>query len=271
MTEQKLRNIHYNLGKVCSTTKLSNGLTNKEILDVLDDTLRECLEKKPSEWYKPAIFICFICGAVLFVNWLLTRYRWYTLLARSFVVCFLLSIGWNYYAEYERVLIEDYKSMKLPDGCLENTGYSLLGAISAVFDTLFFIRRADHEDACYKYIRSKLTSPVSKVAPMDAVMITVSNLVLTPAKLVGKATNNVFRSLFEGVPVMMIPVLVVMTLYVFTLFVVTVNGYTVSVPLLLDIKPGQESTRGLVTNVVKAIYPKVTKTNVIRRKRIKLY
>lgn len=123
----------------------------------------------------------------------------------------------------------------LPENCMERDG-SWRTVVTSLLSYLFVISSEDNNE-CMSYARAIVIEPLFEVTPMNAIMSTFSNLLLTPMQLCAKTLNNVFRSLLEGLPPLMVPVVLIVILYMITLVVVCYNRYSINIPCLLNVNP----------------------------------
>lgn len=181
-----------------------------------------------------------VVGIVLFVtaiNYLLDKVCWIKAARKIAITCFLISVCWNYINIYEKTMAKRYMVIRqgIPGGCMER-GADWSTVLRTMFKTLM-ITHSDSNDECLQYAKSIIVEPLFEVTPTTALATTISDLILVPINLAAKSCNNVFRTVFEGVPVFMIPILVFLLVYISTLCIISTKRYTISVPFLLELKP----------------------------------
>ena len=153
------------------------------------------------------------------------------------MVSFLLSVITNYIHDYEKAVARQYMRLRqgLPENCMERE--STWKSVFKTLLTYMFVISSEGNDECMAYSKAIVIDPLFEVTPMNAFTTTVSKLVLTPVNLIAESVNNVFRTMLEGVPPVLIPVFLGVILYMFTLILFCRYNYTMSVPWLVDVKP----------------------------------
>ncbi|UCX57077.1 ORF86 [Haliotid herpesvirus 1] len=171
------------------------------------------------------------------LNYVLNRISWRFLIHRMCVVAFLASVIINFIHDYEKVAAKRYLKLRqgLPENCMERGG-SWRTVLSSLISYLFIITPED-QDECVTYAKAIVIEPLFEVTPMNAILTSVSTLVLTPVEQLAKSTNTIFKSLLYGIPSLLVPVVIGVILYVVTMIMICYNRYSVNFLSLLNINP----------------------------------
>lgn len=159
----------------------------------------------------------------------------------------VFSIAMNYVNEYRTVKAKKYVVVQkgLPHGCMHHGG-SVKDFFRAIGKMFFIIDRRD--DACLEFTKAVMIDPLWEVPPTNAVAITLTNLVMTPLKVIAKHSNEMFIILFDQVPVVFVPFLCFFVLYLFTIIILAKWEYTVQIPWILSIEPA--SNRSVTSSTI---------------------
>jgi hypothetical protein len=221
--------------------------------------------------------VVFVCLFV--VHRILSRHkvRVGSVIAWLIVYILLSSIAMNYIKEYSIIKAKKYVVVQkgLPQGCMHHGG-SVKDFLKAMGKVFFIVGKS--EDACLEFTKAVMIDPLWELPPTNAVAVTLTNLFMSPIKVIAEHTNEMFIILFDEVPILLIPVLCFSVLYIATILVMVKCKYRVSIPWFVVIEPmtlHQPSTLAIGDRLAKEIRVNemllqqllVAKSNRIPRKR----
>lgn len=197
-------------------------------------------------YYGPAvtqtlnIFICFfiLVVCVYLLNELLGRIVWKVLILRAFMVCFFVSILWNYCLEYKKAVAKKFllQNKGIPPGCMEH-GTTLYSILTTFANVLASINHEEIDSDCLQFAMAVVVEPIWEITPIGAFLVTITDLFVTPIQATALCVNKTFKIMFTGIPLFFIPIFTVITLYTISILLVFTFKYQVRIPLFLEMTP----------------------------------
>ncbi|KYO19258.1 chloride channel CLIC-like protein 1 isoform X1 [Alligator mississippiensis] len=155
--------------------------------------------------------LCLVCIVVIIATELWTRISWLTQIKRVFLICFLISFGWNwvylYKVAFAQHQAEVVKMEKFDNVCAEKISWS--GNLFEWFRSSWTFQ----DDHCQKYYELILVNPIWLVPPTKALAVTFTNFVTEPLKHIGQGIGEFIKGLMKEIPLLLqVPVLIIMAL-----------------------------------------------------------
>ncbi|KAI1882910.1 hypothetical protein AGOR_G00239760 [Albula goreensis] len=168
--------------------------------------------------------ILWVCASVLMISVtisteLWSKVSWFTQCKRLLVICFIISIFWNWLYLYKVAFAAHKKKMvELESSSDKCTGVKKMDWM----DSLIEWRRRTftlQDDPCKEYYELLLINPLLLVPPTEAIAVTITKFFTEPMKHVGQGISEFMVALLKDLPItLQIPVLVtiVLSIVVFT-------------------------------------------------------
>uniref|UniRef100_H3DDM9 Chloride channel CLIC-like protein 1 n=1 Tax=Tetraodon nigroviridis TaxID=99883 RepID=H3DDM9_TETNG len=130
-----------------------------------------------------------------------SRVAWCVQLCRLFVVCFLISIIWNWFYMYKIAFADRQKNMvKLEEISGKCTGvkkYDWYDNLKELYRNTLTLE----DDPCKKYYEMVYVNPLLLVPPTKAISVTIVTFITEPLKHVGEGIREFIRALLKDLPV----------------------------------------------------------------------
>ncbi|XP_019386109.1 PREDICTED: chloride channel CLIC-like protein 1 [Crocodylus porosus] len=152
--------------------------------------------------------LCLACIVVIIATELWTRISWFTQIKRMFLICFLISFGWNWVYLYKVSKLEVLDLFLMKRVNVHNFYSSL---------TVEWFRSSwtFQDDPCQKYYELILVNPIWLVPPTKALAVTFTNFVTEPLKHIGQGIGEFIKGLMKEIPILLqVPVLIIAALAV---------------------------------------------------------
>ncbi|XP_011613236.2 chloride channel CLIC-like protein 1 isoform X1 [Takifugu rubripes] len=156
---------------------------------------------------------------------LLSRVPWCTLLGRLFVLCFFVSIIWNWFYLYKIAFAEHQKNMAKLEGisgkCTGLKNYNWYDNLKELYRSTWTLQ----DDPCKKYYEVIYVNPLLLVPPTKAMSVTIVTVITEPLKHLGEGISDFIRALFKDLPVTwQIVVFPTIVLLILAFMYLSVNG-----------------------------------------------
>jgi len=192
--------------------------------------------KRPSQFWslitKPEVWIgcALIVLVVLLKLGAFSCFITHPVLTSIFLVI-PLSCFWNYYRMYMEAHASRHaelnKFSNIPPECNPQS-MTWWMSVKAVLSG---------KDKCYEYHRHILVDPIWEVSPAEAIMETISVLLVQPMGHVGTGIGKFFYNLIHELPLFWgLPILLILFI-TFLVFLLLMCGYSIKIPFLLAIEP----------------------------------
>uniref|UniRef100_V9KJ40 Chloride channel CLIC-like protein 1 n=1 Tax=Callorhinchus milii TaxID=7868 RepID=V9KJ40_CALMI len=145
----------------------------------------------------------FACVALIITTELWTIISPLTQLVRFFVLCFFVSVVWNWVYLYKIAFAQRHADIvKLEDDKSLCTGLQRMdwkGSLSQWFLRIWTI----HEDPCEKYYEVLLVNPIFEVPPTKALALTLTSFFIEPFNHIGEPISRFLRDILKDLPWML--------------------------------------------------------------------
>ncbi|XP_061739038.1 chloride channel CLIC-like protein 1 isoform X2 [Nerophis ophidion] len=160
---------------------------------------------------------------------------WCVQFKRLFVVCFLVSIVWNWLYLYKTAFAEHQKNMVMMDSSNDKcTGVKAIDwsdNLKEWFRSTWTLQ----DDPCKKYYEVLMVDPILLVPPTKAISVTMTTFITEPLKHIGHGISEFLRALLQDLPItLQIPVLLTIVLSILVFMYGSVQAafrYGITAPL----------------------------------------
>ncbi|XP_041126326.1 chloride channel CLIC-like protein 1 [Polyodon spathula] len=148
-----------------------------------------------------------------------TRISWMAQLRRMFIICFMVSIVWNWLYLYKTAFAEHQskivKNEDFNDKCSGLKKIDWLDNVKEWCRSTWTLQ----DDPCKKYYELVFVHPILLVSPIKAISVTLASLITEPCKHVGQGISDFLRALLKDLPItLQIPVLLTIVLSILVFF-----------------------------------------------------
>ncbi|KAM9761897.1 chloride channel CLIC-like protein 1 isoform 2-T2 [Menidia menidia] len=160
---------------------------------------------------KMGAFVLIVTTIVCTEIW--SHVSWFVQFKRLFVVCFAVSIVWNWFYLYKIAFAEHQSNIVKMDSFNEKcTGVKKIqwtDNLKEWFRSTWTLQ----DDPCKKYHELLIVNPVLLVPPTKAISVTITTFITEPLKHLGQGISEFLRALLKDLPVtLQIPVLITIVL-----------------------------------------------------------
>nr|XP_061832146.1 chloride channel CLIC-like protein 1 [Nerophis lumbriciformis] len=160
---------------------------------------------------------------------------WFVQWKRIFVVCFLVSIVWNWVYLYKTAFAEHQKNMVMMDSkndkCTGVKAIDWSDNLKEWFRSTWTLQ----DDPCKKYYEVLMVDPILLVPPTKAISVTMTTFITEPLKHIGHGISEFLRALLQDLPItLQIPVLLTIVLSILVFMYGSVQAafrYGITAPL----------------------------------------
>lgn len=180
------------------------------------------------------IGLCGLITIAVICTQLWSVVSWFVQLKRLFVVCFLVSIIWNWCYLYKIAFAEHQLGITKMDNLYETcAGIKPLDwsdSLKEWFRSTWTLQ----DDPCKRYYELMVVNPILLVPPTKAIAVTITTLITEPLKHVGQGISEFLRALLKDLPItLQIPGLcIVGVMAVVFVHTSVYNFFTYGVPTL---------------------------------------
>ncbi|CAN9500374.1 unnamed protein product [Ophioblennius macclurei] len=148
------------------------------------------------------IFVAIICTQL----WSIVS--WFVQFRRLFMVCFFVSVVWNYFYLYKIAFAEHQSNIvkmgSFSEKCAGLKKIDWIDNLKEAFRSTLTLQ----EDPCKKYYETIYINPILLVPPTKALSVTITTLITEPMKHIGQGISEFLRALLKDLPItLQIPVL----------------------------------------------------------------
>ncbi|XP_041133536.1 chloride channel CLIC-like protein 1 isoform X2 [Polyodon spathula] len=160
-----------------------------------------------------AIVVFIICTEL----W--TRISWMVQFRRLFIICFMVSIVWNWLYLYKTAFADHQSNVvkmeAFNDKCSGIKKIDWMDNLKEWYRSTWTLQ----DDPCKKYYELVFVDPILLVSPVKAISVTFTSLITEPCKHVGQGVSDFLRALLKDLPVtLQIPVLITIVLSMLIFF-----------------------------------------------------
>ncbi|KAM4549209.1 chloride channel CLIC-like protein 1 isoform 2-T2 [Odontesthes bonariensis] len=159
------------------------------------------------------IGVFFLVLSAIVCTQLWSAVSWLVQLRRLFVVCFVVSIIWNWFYLYKIAFAEHQRNIVKMDSVNEKcTGVRKIDWSDSLKE---WVRSTWtlQDDPCKKYYEVLMVNPILLVPPTKAISVTITTFITEPLKHFGQGISEFLRALLKDLPVtLQIPVLLTIVL-----------------------------------------------------------
>nr|XP_057928506.1 chloride channel CLIC-like protein 1 isoform X2 [Doryrhamphus excisus] len=159
------------------------------------------------------LLLAVACLVVMVCTQLWSSISWLLQFRRFFVICFFISIVWNWLYLYKIAFAEHQSNMAKMDSANNKcTGVKTIDwsdSLKEWFRSTWTLQ----DDPCKKYYEVLMVNPILLVPPTKAISVTFTTFVTEPLKHVGQGISEFLRALLKDLPItLQIPVLLTIVL-----------------------------------------------------------
>uniref|UniRef100_A0A3B3ICK4 Chloride channel CLIC-like protein 1 n=1 Tax=Oryzias latipes TaxID=8090 RepID=A0A3B3ICK4_ORYLA len=150
---------------------------------------------------------------------------WFLQVTRMFMICFFVSIIWNWFYLYKIAFAKHKNNLvKMDKDYAKCSGLKEITWIDSVKEW-YRSTWTLQDDPCKEYHEVLMVNPILLVPPMKAITMTITTFITEPLKHFGQGISEFLRALLKDLPVtLQIPVLIVITLSILVLVYGTVQA-----------------------------------------------
>ncbi|XP_077391433.1 chloride channel CLIC-like protein 1 [Festucalex cinctus] len=179
--------------------------------------------------------LCILVFMVIICTQLWSCISWLVQFKRLFVICFFVSIVWNWLYLYQTAFAEHQSNIVKMDSFNDKcTGVKLVDwrdSLKEWFRSTWTLQ----DDPCKRYYEVLMVNPVLLVPPTKAISVTITTLITEPLKHVGLGISEFLRALLKDLPItLQIPVLLTIVLAIVVFMYGSVQAvfqYGITAPL----------------------------------------
>ncbi|XP_077441298.1 chloride channel CLIC-like protein 1 isoform X2 [Vanacampus margaritifer] len=179
--------------------------------------------------------LCILVFMVIICTQLWCSISWLVQFKRLFVVCFFVSIVWNWLYLYQTAFAEHQNNIVKMDSFNDKcTGVKMIDwrdSLKEWFRSTWTLQ----DDPCKRYYEVLMVNPVLLVPPTKAISVTIATLITEPLKHVGLGISEFLRALLKDLPItLQIPVLLTIVLAIVVFMYGSVQAvfqYGITAPL----------------------------------------
>ncbi|XP_017262516.1 chloride channel CLIC-like protein 1 isoform X2 [Kryptolebias marmoratus] len=162
---------------------------------------------------KIGIFILILSAIICTQLW--STVSWFAQFRRMMVVCFFVSIAWNWLYLYQAAFAEHQKKIvkmeNFNDKCTGVKKIDWSDSLKEWYRTTWTLQ----DDPCEEYYKVLLINPLLLVPPNKAISVTITTYFTDPLKHVGQGISEFLRALLKDLPItLQIPVLITIMLLI---------------------------------------------------------
>ncbi|KAM9460658.1 chloride channel CLIC-like protein 1 isoform 2-T2 [Clarias gariepinus] len=125
---------------------------------------------------------------------------WFVQLKRMYVVCFFITVVWNWLYLYKIAFYEQQARMlkfeDVMDKCTGMTEIDWLDSFEEWYQTM-----STQDDPCQKYYEVLIMDTILQVPPTKAITMTITTFFTDPLKHIGEGINEFLRALLKDMPI----------------------------------------------------------------------
>ncbi|XP_062412293.1 chloride channel CLIC-like protein 1 [Sardina pilchardus] len=157
--------------------------------------------------------MCVLVIVVMICSELWSTVSWFVQFKRMFVICFFISIVWNWFYLYKIAFAEHQTNIVKMESVNEKcTGVKKIDwkdNLKEWFRSTWTLQ----DDPCKKYYEVLMVNPILLVPPTKAISVTITTFITEPLKHLGQGISEFLRALLKDLPVtLQIPVLLTIVL-----------------------------------------------------------
>uniref|UniRef100_A0A3P8S2W3 Chloride channel CLIC-like protein 1 n=1 Tax=Amphiprion percula TaxID=161767 RepID=A0A3P8S2W3_AMPPE len=155
----------------------------------------------------------FLIIVALVCTELWSRISWFTQFVRLLIVCFPVSVVWNWFYLYKIAFAEHQNNVVKMDSFNEKcTGVKKIDwtdSLTEWYRSTWTLQ----DDPCKRYYEVLMVNPILLVPPTKAIAVTITTFITEPLKHIGQGISEFLRALLKDLPVtLQIPVLLTIVL-----------------------------------------------------------
>ncbi|XP_033878575.3 chloride channel CLIC-like protein 1 isoform X1 [Acipenser ruthenus] len=142
-----------------------------------------------------------------------TQISWMAQFRRMFIICFMVSIVWNWLYLYKTAFADHQSNIvkmeAFNDKCSGIKKIDWMDNLKEWYRSTWTLQ----DDPCKKYYELVFVDPILLVSPVKAISVTFASLITEPCKQVGQGISDFLRALLKDLPItLQIPVLITIVL-----------------------------------------------------------
>ncbi|KAK6484738.1 chloride channel CLIC-like protein 1 [Huso huso] len=148
-----------------------------------------------------------------------TQISWMAQFRRMFIICFMVSIVWNWLYLYKTAFADHQSNIvkmeAFNDKCSGIKKIDWMDNLKEWYRSTWTLQ----DDPCKKYYELVFVDPILLVSPVKAISVTFASLITEPCKQVGQGISDFLRALLKDLPItLQIPVLITIVLSMLVFF-----------------------------------------------------
>ncbi|XP_022073754.2 chloride channel CLIC-like protein 1 isoform X2 [Acanthochromis polyacanthus] len=157
----------------------------------------------------------FLIIVALICTELWSRISWFTQFIRLLMICFPVSVIWNWFYLYKIAFAEHQNNVvkmdSFNDKCTGVKRIDWTDSLTEWYRSTWTLQ----DDPCKRYYEVLMVNPILLVPPTKAIAVTVTTFITEPLKHIGQGISEFLRALLKDLPVtLQIPVLFVIVIAV---------------------------------------------------------